>query len=55
MNSRAATSRFSRPAAAGSAHNALVYQGALAVPDLCSGGKLRFDKGGTFSAFLSIS
>ena len=39
----------------GDQHSDLVYQGAVAVPDLCSGGKVRFDKGGTFSAFLSIS
>ena len=38
----------------GNQQSALVYQGAIAVPDL-SGGKVRFDKGGTFSAFLSIS
>ena len=36
----------------GNQQSALVYQGAIAVPDLCSGGKVRFDKGGAFSAFL---
>jgi uncharacterized repeat protein (TIGR01451 family) len=39
----------------GNQQSALVYQGAIAVPDLCFGGKVRFDKGGTFSASLSIS
>jgi hypothetical protein len=28
----------------------LVYQGSIAVPDLCSGGQVRLDKGGTFTA-----
>jgi histidine triad (HIT) family protein len=33
-----------------------VYQGSISVPDLCHGGKLRLDKGGTLSAtLLSIS
>jgi hypothetical protein len=28
----------------------LVYQGSLAVPNLCGGGQLRLDQGGTFTA-----
>jgi hypothetical protein len=28
----------------------LVYQGSIAVPDLCGGGQLRLDQGGTFTA-----
>lgn len=31
----------------------LVYQGTDTVPDLCAGGQLRLDKGGTFTATLS--
>jgi hypothetical protein len=37
----------------GDQHSSLVYQGSISVPDLCGGGKLRLDKGGTFSASLS--
>src|SRR5262249_25118621 len=33
----------------------LVYQGTIAVPDLCGGGKVRLDKGGTFSATITTS
>jgi hypothetical protein len=32
-----------------------VYEGSLAVPDLCSGGLLRLQSGGTFSADLQAS
>jgi hypothetical protein len=40
----------------GDQHSPLVYQGSISVPDLCHGGQLRLDKGGTFSAtLLSIS
>jgi hypothetical protein len=28
----------------------LAYQGSVAVPDLCGGGQLRLDQGGTFTA-----
>lgn len=28
----------------------LAYQGSIAVPDLCGGGQLRLDQGGTFTA-----
>ena len=31
----------------------LVYQGQITVPDLCGGGALRLDQGGTFTASLS--
>jgi len=31
----------------------LTYQGSKVVPDLCSGGQIRFDKGGAFSATVS--
>jgi hypothetical protein len=34
----------------GDQHNALVYEGSVVVPDLCAGGQVRLDKGGTFSA-----
>jgi Right handed beta helix region len=34
----------------GDQDSALVYQGSGTVPDACSGGKVRLDKGGTFSA-----
>ena len=37
----------------GDQHSPLVYQGAVPVPDVCAGGKVRFDKGGTFSAQLT--
>jgi hypothetical protein len=39
----------------GNQQSDLVYQGSIAVPDLCSGGKVRFDKGGTFSADMTVS
>jgi hypothetical protein len=39
----------------GSQSSPLVYQGSAPAPDLCGGGMLRLDQGGTFSAFLSIS
>jgi hypothetical protein len=31
----------------------LVYQGSIAVPDLCFGGQLRLNQGGTFTATVS--
>jgi hypothetical protein len=31
----------------------LTYEGSITVPDLCSGGQLRLDKGGTFTASVS--
>lgn len=37
----------------GDQHSPLVYQGSIAAPDLCAGGQLRLDKGGTFSATVS--
>ena len=37
----------------GDQHSPLVYQGSVSVPNLCGGGKLRLDKGGTFSASIS--
>jgi len=37
----------------GDQHSPLVYQGSIAVPDLCAGGQLRLDKGGTFSASVT--
>jgi hypothetical protein len=36
----------------GDQHSSLVYQGAIAVPDLCSGDQLRLNQGGTFTANL---
>ena len=33
----------------GDQHSPLVYQGALAVPDLCAGGSIRLAQGGTFT------
>ena len=30
-----------------------VYQGSIAVPDLCGGGQLRLNQGGTFTANVS--
>jgi hypothetical protein len=29
------------------------YQGSITVPDLCGGGQLRLDQGGTFTASVS--
>jgi hypothetical protein len=34
----------------GERNSPLVYQGSTSVPDLCGGGQLRLEKGGTFSA-----
>ena len=34
----------------GDQHSPLVYQGSTAVPDLCGGGKVRIQDGGTFTA-----
>jgi hypothetical protein len=39
----------------GDQHSSLVYQGSISVPDLCSGGQVRLDKGGTFTANVSLS
>ncbi len=36
----------------GDQHSSLVYQGSATVPDLCGGGQVRLDKGGTFTATL---
>jgi hypothetical protein len=33
----------------------LVYQGSTTVPNICSGGQVRFDQGGTFSAIIQAS
>jgi hypothetical protein len=33
----------------------LTYQGEIAVPNLCAGGQLKLDKGGTFSAFMTMN
>lgn len=37
----------------GDQHSPLVYQGSITVPDLCGGGQLRLNQGGTFSAAVS--
>ena len=37
----------------GDQHSPLVYQGSIVVPDLCGGGKLRLNQGGTFTASVS--
>ena len=37
----------------GDQHSPLVYQGSVTVPDLCGGGQLRLDQGGTFTASVS--
>lgn len=37
----------------GDQHSPLVYQGQITVPNACGGGKLRFQKGGTFTANVS--
>jgi hypothetical protein len=37
----------------GDQHSPLVYQGSVTVPDLCGGGAVRLDHGGTFSASVS--
>jgi hypothetical protein len=39
----------------GAQSSPLVYQGQVSVPNLCAGGKVRFDKGGTFSASIKAS
>jgi hypothetical protein len=36
----------------GDQHDWAVYQGSAVVPDVCRGGAVRFDRGGTFSASL---
>ena len=36
----------------GDQHSLLVYEGSIAVPDLCGGGALRLNHGGTFSASI---
>jgi hypothetical protein len=33
----------------------LVYQGSSPAPDLCGGGQLRLNKGGTFTADISAT
>jgi hypothetical protein len=37
----------------GDQHSPLVYQGSLVVPDLCAGGALRLQQGGTFTNQIS--
>ena len=37
----------------GDQHSPLVYQASIPVPDLCAGGKIRLDKGGTFATAVS--
>jgi hypothetical protein len=37
----------------GDQHSSAVYQGSISVPNLCAGGQVRLDKGGTFSANVS--
>lgn len=37
----------------GDQHSPLVYQGSITVPDLCGGGQLRLNQGGTFTASVS--
>ena len=39
----------------GNQSSTLVYQGSIVAPNLCGGGALRLDKGGTFSTTLAIS
>jgi len=39
----------------GDQHNPAVYQGATTVPDLCSGGLVRLQRGGTFTATVDSS
>jgi hypothetical protein len=39
----------------GDQHDALVYQGSVVVPDVCGGGQVRLDQGGTFSASIESS
>jgi hypothetical protein len=34
----------------GDQHSALVYQGSVSVPNVCGGGQVRLNKGGTFTA-----
>jgi hypothetical protein len=37
----------------GDQHSPLVYQGSVSVPDVCAGGQVRLDKGGTFTASIT--
>ena len=37
----------------GDQSSSLVYQGSIPVPDVCNGGKVSFQKGGTFTATIS--
>lgn len=37
----------------GDQHDDLVYQGSIQVPDLCNGGDLRLNEGGTFFAYVT--
>ena len=39
----------------GDQHNPLVYQGSVTVPNVCGGGQVRLDKGGTFSTSVGGS
>jgi len=39
----------------GDQHSTAVYQGVTSVPDLCDGGLVRLQKGGTFSATVASS
>jgi hypothetical protein len=39
----------------GNQQSPLVYQGSIAAPNLCGGGMLRLDKGGTFSATVTVN
>lgn len=39
----------------GDQRSSLVFEGSLAVPDLCGGGQVRLDKGGTFSAVVLLN
>lgn len=35
--------------------SSLVYQASIPVPDLCGGGQVRLDKGGTFTATILLN
>lgn len=37
----------------GNQSSSLVYQGSISVPDVCNGGKVSFQNGGTFTATIS--
>jgi len=38
----------------GNQSSPLVYQGEVGAPNLCGGGQLRLDEGGTLSALMTI-